>query len=294
MRFLILSGLLFWSTVGASARDEPSYFIFDNNPVAAKYVAGRLVHLPYQDADDAAGLQALESVSALQRAPRLQALSAGAQPVLAHISPARMTEYGVPMFEIAMENGAEKPARPRPLVWSGPAAFEALQFSRPRTDPQLRRRLVADSRRVLAPRLDFRDFEPVHRRLDIVGPAKVRDYGRLASAPHLAFVDVTWRIKALPDALANRGIDSMSPFLRVEYVVDTRTGRTIYLNTSNDGAIVDRDMLLFKEPGGPLLMAVTIGCTDGSEPLILDLEHESYGTGQPSDIPDLPHCFPAQ
>jgi hypothetical protein len=53
-------------------------------------------------------------------------------------------------------------------------------------------------------------------------------------------------------------------------------------------------MRLFKEPGGPLLMAVTIVCSDGGEPLIIDLEHESYGTGRQGDVPAVPHCFPAQ
>jgi hypothetical protein len=122
----------------------------------------------------------------------------------------------------------------------------------------------------------------------------VRDYGRSAAAPHLAFIDITWHIRDLPEALSNRGIDSWSPYFRVEYVVNTGTGKTVYLHATNVGGIENREMRLFKESGGPLLMAVAIACADGSEPLILDLEHESYGTGRQGDVPEISHCFPAQ
>lgn len=281
-------------TVCASATDESTYFIFDGNPVAAKYVSGRLVRLPIQDAQDVESLKALEAVSALLRAPRLTGLSALARPPVAHVSPPRMPEYGGAMFDVSIESSMVQKVRPATLVWSGPTPFREIVLSLPGVDAHLKRTLVAESRRVLAPKLDFRAYEPVGRLLEIDGPVSVRDYGRAAAAPHLAFVDITWRIKHLPEALANRGIDSLAPFLRVEYVVNTRTGRTVYRNTTNEGGIEDRDMRLFKEPGGPLLMAVMIGCTDGGEPLILDLEHESYGTGRQGDVHEVPHCFPAQ
>jgi hypothetical protein len=205
-----------------------------------------------------------------------------------------MPEYGLAMFDVSTEGSVAQKDRPPALVWSGPTPFREVVLSLPGIDTRLKRSLVAQSRLALAPQLDFRAYKPVSRRLKIDGPVSIRDYGRAAAAPHLAFVDITWRIKDLPEALANRGIDSLSPFLRVEYVVNTRTGRTVYRNTTNEGGIQDRDMRVFKEPSGPLLMAVMITCTDGGEPLILDLEHESYGTGHQGDLAVVPHCFPAQ
>jgi hypothetical protein len=282
------------STVRASAIDESIYFIFEGNPVAVKYISGRLVRLPIQDAYDIKSLKALESVSALMRAPRLTSLSTLAEPSVAHVSPPRMPEYGVAMFDVSIESSVAQKARPAPLVWSGPTRFREIVLSLPGVDSHWKRSLVDESRLLLAPALDFRASEKVGRQLEIDGPVSVRDYGRAAGAPHLAFVDITWRIKDLPEALSNNGIDSWSPFMRVEYVVNTRTGITVYRNTTNVGGIEDRGMRLFKEPGGPLLMAVTLGCTDGGEPLILDLEHESYGTGRPGDVPEIAHCFPAQ
>lgn len=282
------------SNAAASAPVEPTYFIMDGNPAAVRYALGRLERLPTQDADDVEGLKTLEAVSALQRSPSLSSFSTSKKPTLVQISPPRLPEYSVAMFEIFNNGSVMERARPANLVWSGESLFHEVLLDLPGVDARLKRSLVSESRRLLVPMLDFRAYEPVGRRLKIDGPVSIRDYGRTTAAPHLAFVDVTWKIKNLPDALANRGIDSLSPFLRVEYVVDTRTGRRIYRNTTNDGSVGDRDMRLFKEPSGSLLMAVPIVCSDGAEPLILDLEHESYGTGRSSDVPDVQHCFPAQ
>jgi len=282
------------STVRASPAGESTYFIVDGNPVAAKYTSGRLARLPYQDAESIESIHALEAVSALLRAPRLTALSMLAQPPIAHVSPPRLPEYGMAMFEVSIGNAVAEKTRQSTLVWSGSAQFREVEVSQPGVDTRLKQSLIAESRRALAPQLDFRDYKSVGRRLSIVGPVSVRDYGRAAAAPYLAFVDITWRVKDLPKALTGNSTDSISPFFRVEYVVNTLTGKTVYRNATNVGGIEDRDMRLFKEPGGPLLMAVTIACADGGEPLILDLEYETYGTGRKGDVPDVPHCFPSQ
>jgi hypothetical protein len=42
------------------------------------------------------------------------------------------------------------------------------------------------------------------------------------------------------------------------------------------------------------MMAVTINCSDGAEPLMIDLENESYGTGARNDLAEVFHCFPTQ
>jgi hypothetical protein len=251
-----------------------------------------MVRLPVQDAYDPDSLRSLEAVSGLLRASLLRSLSA--QPLVVNISLPHVPEYGEAMFEVIIKGSVAQKIRPPILVWSGSTPFREIVLGASDTDARLKQTLIAQSRHMLIPMLDFRSSERVGRRLKITGPVSVRDYGRTSLAPHLAFVDITWRIDDLPESLANNGIDSWSPYLRVEYVVNTRTGRMVYRNTSNDGGIERHDMRLFKEPGGPLLMAVSIACSDGSEPLILDLENESYGTGRTSDVPKIPHCFPAQ
>lgn len=277
------------------ATDEPAYFILDGNPAAAKYVGGRVVRLPAQDADELEGLQKLEAVSALLQASRLSVLSASKQPVNAQVSRPRKAEYGLPVFQVSVDNVVLEMSPIAVLVWSGPALFREVLLVPARADTRIQHILTADSRRALAPMLDFRDFEPVGRQLELEGPVHVKDHGRPAGAPYLDFIDITWRIKDLPEALADRGIDSLSPYLRVEYVVDTRTGKLVYRNIVNGFDRDERRLRLFKEAGGPLLMAATVDtCEDGGEPLILDLEHESYGTGRKDDVPDLQHCFPGQ
>lgn len=286
--------LVFCFSDSASAVDEPSYFILNGNPIAAKYAGGKLMRLPTQDAYDVGGLEDLEAVSALTKQSALKSLSARGMQIPVRISPPRVPEYGVPMFQISADGLTERRIEASVLAWSGPALFREVVLDRPGATVQLRRSLVSQSSKLLKPKLDFRLHKPVGRKLRIEGPVKVRDYGRTSIAPHLAFIDVTWRIKDLPDALVNRGIDSISPFFRVEYVFDTRTRKPVYRNTTNVGGIEDREMLIFKEPNGPLLMAVMINCSDGAEPFIIDLERESYGTEANSDVPEVPHCFPAQ
>lgn len=291
---ICLLTLVFSSSAYALVTNEPAYFIFDGNPVSAKYVSGRLIRIPVQDADNVEGLKKLEAVSALLSAPRLSSLSKSAQPLDAQLSPPHLPEYGQGMFNVTVEGSTAEKVRPISLVWSGSTLFHEITLRLPGLDKHQKQLLIADSRRVLTQSLDLRNYEPVGRRLKISGPVKVRDFGRADVSPHLAFVDITWRIKDLPKTLSDKGIDSWSPFLRVEYVVNSQTGITIYRNVTNVGGIEDRDMRLFKEPKGPLLMAVLIDCTDGSEPLIIDLENESYGTGRKNDVPEVPHCFPAQ
>jgi hypothetical protein len=273
---------------------ESSYFILDGNPVAVKYTSGVLKRLPIQDANDVDGLRKLEAVAALVKQSHLATLSTAAAPTTVQISSPRSTEYGVAMFEVSAGGSVVQRDRLPTLAWSGPEQFREVILDSHSADGQLRRTLITQSYRTLTPKLDFRAYKSVGRRLKLDGPVRVRDYGRTAVAPHLAFVDVTWRIRDLPDALANQGIDSLSPFFRVEYVIDMRTRRPVYQNTTNEGGVEDWDMRLFKEAAGPLLMAVTIGCSDGAEPLIIDLEHESYGTGSRNDVPEVSHCFPAQ
>jgi hypothetical protein len=163
-----------------------------------------------------------------------------------------------------------------------------------RTEARLKQTLIEQSRRLLTPMLDLRGIDGVGRRLKIKGPVSVRDYGRTDVAPHLAFIDVIWYIEDLPEALVNKGIDSWSPYMRVEYVVNRRTAKLIYRNTTNTGGTEGREMRIFKEHKGPLLMAVSIICSDGSEPILIDLDRETYGTGSSDDIPESLHCFPAQ
>jgi hypothetical protein len=282
------------SAVSATDTGDSTYFIFDGNPVAAKYILGRMVRLPVQDAGNVESLSTLEAVSALLHSPRLSTLSMSAKSPVVHVSPPRMPEYGIPMFEVSIGGSVAQKIRAPTLIWSGSTAFREIVFSSPRVGGRLKQALIAQSRRLIIPMLDFRLNKRVGRRLKIDGPVSVRDYGRTEVAPHLAFVDVTWRIRDLPDALANNGIDSWSPYLRVEYIVNTGTGKTVYRNTTNVGGVEESDMHLFKEPDGPLLMAVSITCSDGSEPLILDLERETYGTGHSDDVPHADHCFPAQ
>ncbi|WP_374583023.1 hypothetical protein [Pseudoduganella sp.] len=277
----------------AFAADKASCIIFDGNPVAVKYASGKLKRLPSQDANDVERLLELEAVSALIKESQLSSLSQ-AMPASVRISPPRMTEYGVAMFEVLTDSPDMQRIRTPNLVWSGPPLFRQVRLDLPGARAQLKRSLIARSHRVLQSKLDFRSYEPVGRRLKLDGPVKVRDYGRTASAPHLAFVAITWRIKDLPETLSDHGMDSLAPFFRVEYVVDTRTGKPIYRNTTNVGGIEDWDLRLFKEPNGPLMMAVTIKCSDGAEPFILDLENESYGTVGSNDVPEVAHCFPAQ
>lgn len=73
-----------------------------------------------------------------------------------------------------------------------------------------------------------------------------------------------------------------------------RTNRPVFQNTTSEDSLEDWGMRLFKESAEPLMMAETINCSDGAEPLIIDLEHESYGTGSLNDVPEVSHCFPAQ
>lgn len=285
---------VFCFSYSASATDEPIYLILNGNPIAAKYAAGRLIRLPPQDVYDVGGLRDLEAVSALTKQSVLKSLSGSGMPTPVRISPPRVPEYGVPMFQILDDGLTKRRTEASVLAWSGSALFREVVLDRPGATVQLRRSLISESNKLIRPKLDFRPYKPVGRQLKIEGPVKVRDYGRTSIAPHLAFIDVTWRIKDLPDALANHGIDSISPFFRVEYVFDTRTGKPVYRNTTDVGGIEDREMLIFKEANGPLLMAVMINCSDGAEPFIIDLEHESYGTEANSDVPEVPHCFPAQ
>jgi hypothetical protein len=287
-------GLFFSPLILAVAADQPTYFILDGNPAAVKYVAGRLVRLPTQDADDLDGMQSLESVAAIQRARRLTGLSSSPQPLVAQASSARETEYGTAMFEVTVDGVVVKRSARDALFWTGPARFREVSLGLGGLDARQRQLLVADSRRALIPALDLKGTEGVRRVLHLEGTPRVRDHGRSAVAPDLGFVDVTWRIKDFPKMLANQGIDSMQPAFRVEYVVNTRSGKTIFrdiINTEPDAA---RSLRLFKEPNGPLLMAVSIACLDGAEPLILDLENESYGTGRANDVQPAGHCFPAQ
>ncbi len=286
--------LTFTVAAHAADTDESTYFIVNGNPVAVKYSAGRLKRLPFQDAPDVESIKKLEAVSALLRAPRLTGLSTLAQRPIAHLSPPRLPEYGTAMFDLTTVGPAVQGERATSLVWSGATPFREVELSLPGVDSRWKRSLVIQSRDVLAPWLDYRAYKSVGRQLEIDdGPVNVRDYGRSAAAPHLAFVDITWHIKALPEVLSNSGINSLLPFLRVAYVVNTKTGKSVYIATSNVAGTEGRDMRLFKEPGGPLLMAVTIPCTDGDEPLIVDLEHETYGTGRQADVPEVAHCFPA-
>jgi hypothetical protein len=291
---LALSALALMCSASASTTVDSAYFVVEGNPVAAKYVSGRLIRLPVQDAEDPKDLMALESVSALVSAQHLSELSDNEEPAIAHISQPRRPEYGVPMFDVSVDRSEDQKAPLLGVAWSGRFSFKEVALGSMSTDISLRRRLVAESRRFLLSKLDFRAYRPVGRRLEVDGSVKVRDYGRTAAAPDLAFIDITWRIRNIPDALSSRGIDSLSPFWRVEYVVNVRTGRIVYKNATNVGGVEDRGMRLFKEPGGPLLMAVTIACSDGSEPMIMDLESETYGTGTGKDVPEVTHCYPAQ
>jgi hypothetical protein len=273
----------------AAASDGPSYFLMDGNPVAVKYASGKLERLPVQDADSIEALGELESVSALMKRSHLTWLSAAAEPLSVQISSPRLAEYGVPMFAVSAEGSAVNLAESPALVWSGTAQFREVVLDLPGSDTQLTKSLITQSHRVLMAKLDFL----AGKRIELDGPAKVKDFGRTSLAPHLAFVDVSWRIKNFPAALANHGIDSLPPFLRVKYVVDKRTGRVVFRSVTNEGSVDDRGMRLFKEARGPLMMAVMISCVDGAEPLIIDLEHETYGTGRLEDVPEIAHCFPA-
>lgn len=197
------------------------------------------------------------------------------------------------MFDVGINSTAAETLRSPVLVWSGRTLFREVAFLPPDLNTPWRRMLLAKSRRALAAQLDFRGDPRIGRRLRIAGPVGVRDYGRPAAAPHLAFLDITYRIVDLPKTLSNQGIDAWSPFMRMEYVVDTRTGRSIYQSSANVGGVADRAMRLFKASDGPLLMAVMLPCSDGEEPFIMDVEHESYGTGGKHDVPESMHCFPA-
>ena len=157
--------LLLSSVVCAAAPDEPSYFIFEGNPVAAKYVVGRLERLPVQDAEDSGGLNALEAVSALLRAPRLNILSTSSRPSVAKISPPRKPQYGLAMFEVSVEGAAAQKSRLPALAWSGPTPFRETVLGLPGAHANLKRSLVTQSRRALAPELDYRTNERVGRRL---------------------------------------------------------------------------------------------------------------------------------
>ena len=295
-RFLVAAALLAATTAAAFAATNPdaAYFVLDGNPVSAKYLSHRLVRLPTQDAGDADAIRSLESVRALSGAARLRALDATSRIDIAHLSSPQPTSYGTSMFEVTVDRPEAKTGAPGWLVWSGSTPFKGVALHRPGTDSRLRRALEQQSRDLIAPRLDLRGYAPVARQLELEGPVRVRDYGSPDGAPHLAVIDIVWHIKDLPEALSDRGIDSTSPFMRAEFVVDRRTGRPVFRNIVNVGDIEDREFLLFKEPGGPLLMAVRLDCLDGAEPMVFDLEHETYGTGHPGDVPDLAHCFPAQ
>lgn len=273
---------------------EASYFILDGNPVAVKYASGKLQRLPTQDAYDSESLQGLEAVSALMRHSHLLGLSPSGVPHEVRISPPRMTGYGVAMFATDGAGPAAPRDRAPAMAWTGPASFREVVLDQPGVGARLKRSLAVDAQRLLTTKLDFRAYKPVGRRLKLDGPVSLRDHGRSATAPHLAFVDLTWAIKDLPEALANNGTDALSPFFRVEYVVDTRKDRVVYRNIINAGGAQDRAMRLFKEEGGPLLMAVMLNCSDGAEPLIIDLDNETYGIGRPGDVPEVSHCFSAQ
>ena len=288
-----LTALLAAWCVCAFAAEDPAYFIFDGSPVAAKYVSGKLIRLPPQDASDLEKIKNLEAVSGLMRASRLSVLSPSGQK-LPHLSAPQLPGYGVAMFDVALEGLETKGRQPATLIWSGPARFSEVALTLPGAASRGNKALVTRSRRLVAPMLDFRAYEPVGRRLQVEGPVSVLDHGRTPVAPHLTFVDVTWRIKDLPEALSDRGIDSTSPFIRVEFVIDTATGKTVYQNIENTGGTEGRSMRLLREGNGPLLMAVRIGCSDGAEPLLLDLGRESYGTGRPGDVPPSLHCFPGR
>lgn len=279
---------------GADLSTVPTYFIFKGNPVPVKYLAGKLIRLPVQDADDLAELTKLEAVSALASAPRLNILSPSVQSKILYVSAPQVPAYGTSMFEISDQDSNERSAKQTMLAWSGPSSFHEITLNKSSHDALPKQLLIVQSRRQLTPLLDFRDADRIRRQLKLEGPIRIRDYGRTSVAPDLAFADITWRIKDLPDALANNGIDSWSPYMRVEYILNTRTNRIVYRNVTNIAGVEEQDMRLFKESGGPLLMAVSINCSDGSEPLILDIENESYGTDHKDDVPPSPHCFPAQ
>lgn len=279
--------------VFAAGAEAPNYFLFNGNPVAAKYVAGKLMRLETQDASSVEGLKELEAVSALLRAPSLSRLTPG-KPFRVKLLKLERPEYGVSMFALAMEGPPPPEVNPATLVWSGPARFSEIVLRPQAIDPRLKKMVIARSRRDLAPMLDYRAYKPVGRRLKFENNPKVRVYGSTAAAPHLAFIDVTWTIAHLPKELSERGIDSTSPVHREEFIIDTRRGKTIY-SSDNDAMVGDgREMRLFQEAGGPLLMATAITCSDGDEPFILDLEHETFGTGAKEDVPNPLHCFPSQ
>lgn len=290
--FLVL--LLLGTGAQVLAGSDPAYFVYDGNPIAAKYSAGQVIQLPSVTVWDLDQIQQLEAVSALKRASRLSALTKSPRLQPATLSPPRLPEYGVTMFETSLEASAEaSDKRSLALIWSGATLFREVAFDLPGIGADQSRQLVARSRREVEPSLDFRAYPPVGRRLQLEAPALIRDYGRTSEASHLAFIDITWRIKDLPDALANRGIDSTQPYLRVEYVIDTRSNRPVFVNVSNVGGQMDREMRLFKEERGPLLMAVEISCSDGSGALLLDLERDSYGTGRKGDVQSNWECYPA-
>lgn len=291
---VLLSGVAFTIAVRASTLSDTAYFIFDGNPISVKYASGRLVRLPVQDADSVESLKKLEAVSALMSAPSLSALTDTTSPSTVKISPPQLPEYGVGMFEITTSSPQTQKSSKPMLIWSGRTPFREIELMSLDLGASEKQRLIEDSRQELSKKIDPFRKEATGRRMVIVGPVSIRSYGQTSGRSQLAFVDVTWRIKNLPKRLSENGIDSWTPYFRAEYVINLSSGRTLYRNITNVGRVEDRLMRLFKEPTGPLLMAVTIACTDGSEPFLLDLENETYSTGQKSDVKEVPHCFPAQ
>lgn len=277
----------------ASAAPEPTYFLIDGNPAAVKYAAGRLQRLPAQDASELKDLNQLEAVAALSRAKQVRVMAGALPPRSATLSDAHVPQYGEAVFDVEVDGQATHGER-LPVAWSGAVSFHEVRMDGRALKAPLLRTLIAKSKSAVTPTLDMRKYEPVARWLHLDDMPRVHQYGHPVGAPHLAFVDVNWHIKDLPDALANRGIDSWSEWIREEYVVDDRSGRVVYHASVRSGDVEPRDFRLFKADDGPLLMATILVCADGGEPLILDLEHESFGTGRPTDVPDLPHCFPAQ
>lgn len=288
----VLAAAVSTPVVAADGADT-AYFLLDGNPVAARYSAHRLVRLPTQDAPDAAGLAALESVAAFSTAARATRLDRAGRLGAARVSPPRVPAYGTPMFDVTAEGDSPGRAARGALAWTGSTPFAAVALAHRPVDARLRQALVRESRRLVAPRLDFRAYAPVGRQLQVEGPVRVREDGTDA-APGLAFVEIVWKIHHLPAALADRGIDSTLPYLVADMVVHRRTGQAIFRDVASDGGLDDREVVLFKEPGGPLLMATPLPCLDGAEPFVIDLDHETYGAGRADDVPAPAHCFPAQ
>lgn len=257
--------------------------------------------LPIQDASTVEGLAALESVAALSGASHLKLLVAAPAAHPVRISAPRIPEYGQAMFDFRESASAISKQRAPSVIWSGAIPFRQVELTPSRADKRLKRLLISDSRDRLASLLKSTSVPGKQPAPALTGPVNIRDYGRTSIAPHLAFVDVTWRIKH-PRGTPQRVIDSTGPFVRVEYVFNTSAGKPVFAATSR-GSSPPRAMRLFKEPRGPLLMAASIECDDGSSPVVLDLDTETFssplatGTGGNDGAAAAAagyNCFPAQ